>query len=101
MIRHIVLAKIRPDVADADREAIFDALADLKSVVEMQHFAAGPNASREGLSKGYTHGFTIDFEDASKRDAYLVHPDHKAAGARLVAVAEGGVDGIVVLDFAI
>ena len=101
MIRHIVLARFRTDVPDAERQAIFDELAGLQSVVAIKHFAAGANVSPEPLSKGYTHGFTIDFEDASARDAYLVHPAHQAAGGRLVAAAEGGVEGVLVLDFEI
>ena len=30
--------------------------------------------------------------------AYQDHPDHKALGARLVANAKGGLDGILVFD---
>ena len=40
----------------------------------------------------------MDFSDAAARDAYLIHPDHKAAGAKLVAALEGGRDGLMVFD---
>jgi hypothetical protein len=59
----------------------------------------GPNVSPEGLGRGYTDGFVIDFTDAAARDAYLVHPAHEKAGGRIVAAAEGGVDGVFVYDF--
>ena len=80
MIRHVVLVRFRADVPDAERLAIRDALRP------------------EGLQRGLNAGFTIDFADAAARDAYLADPGHAAAGARLVAAAEGGVDGLVVVD---
>ena len=43
----------------------------------------------------------MDFRDAAARDAYLVHPDHQKAGARLVGALAGGVDGLIVFDLAI
>jgi hypothetical protein len=55
--------------------------------------------SPESLQRGHTHAFTIDFADEAARDAYLVDAGHKALGARLVAAAEGGRDGITVVDF--
>ncbi len=55
--------------------------------------------SAQGLQRGYTHAFTIDFTDAFARDAYLVDLEHKALGTRLVAAAEAARDGILVLDF--
>ncbi len=38
-------------------------------------------------------------ERFTDRDAYLAHPDHGRAGARLVAALQGGTDGLFVLDF--
>jgi hypothetical protein len=99
MIRHCVFVKFRPDVDDAERQAIFAQLAALRDVLEgFEAIGYGPNVSPEGLGKGFDHGFIIDFADAAARDAYLVHPDHKAAGSRLVAALEGGRDGLVVFD---
>lgn len=99
MIRHIVLVRLDPATPEKERQAIFDDLAGLASVVAgMRDFKAAENSSPEGLNRGYTHAFTIDFDTAAARDAYLVHTDHQAAGARLVRSAVGGVDGILVLD---
>lgn len=100
MIRHIVLVRLDPSVAAAEEAAIFEALRDLQGVVPgMRSFASGPNVSPEGLAKGFTHAFVASFDDEAARNAYLVHPAHRAAGARLVAATEGGLDGLVVLDF--
>jgi hypothetical protein len=100
MIRHVVLVRFAPTTPPAEREAVFAELAALRAVLPgMLGFAAGADVSPEGRARGYTHAFTVDFADAAARDAYLVHPAHKAAGARLVAALEGGRDGTLILDF--
>jgi len=99
MIRHCVWIKFRADVDAAERAAIY---ADLEALVGridgLERASFGANVSPEGLGQGFADGFMMDFADATARDAYLVDPDHKAAGARLAAAAEGGVAGILVFD---
>jgi hypothetical protein len=98
-IRHIVLVRFRSDLTEGEIEGAFAQLAALKDVVPgMVDCHAGANVSPEGLARGFTHAFTMDFADAAARDAYLPHPDHKAAGARLRAAAAGGRDGLLVID---
>lgn len=100
MIRHVVLVRFRDDIAPGEIAAIFDALGDLRRLLPgMRTFQRGPNVSQEGLGRGHTHGFTIDFDDAAARDTYLALPEHEAAGARLVKAAQGGLSGLTVLDF--
>jgi hypothetical protein len=102
MIRHLVLVRFASRTPPSEIAAVLDQLGQLKGIVPgLLAFGAGPNRSPEGLSRGYTHAFSVDFADESARDAYLVHPAHKEAGARLVDAAEGGVDGLAVIDFAI
>ena len=99
MIRHIVLVRFRADLPAPQIDAVLAELDALRAVLPgMTGFAASRNVSPEPLSRGYTHAFTRDFVDAAARDAYLVHPAHQAAGARLVSAAEGGVDGLIVID---
>ena len=99
MIRHIVLLRPKPDAAAAEIRAVLDGLARLGDRLPgMLAFAGGADVSPEGLQQGFGYGFTIDFADAAARDAYLVDPEHKALGARLVAAAEGGRQGILVVD---
>ena len=102
MIRHVVLVRFREAVSATEIAAIFQQLDDLRQkLAGMKVFCHGSNVSPEGLARGYTHAFTVDFIDAAARDAYLAHPDHEAAGARLVKAAEGGLSGLLVLDFAL
>ncbi len=102
MIRHVVLVRFAETTPQGEKDAIFGDLAALQGVVAgMSGFASGANVSPEGLAKGYTHAFTADFTDAAARDAYLIHPAHAAAGARLVGAAAGGLDGILVIDLSV
>jgi len=100
MIRHCVFGKVRVDVGEAELAAIHADLEALRGAIAgMGPVAFGVNVSPEPFARGFTHGFTVDFRDAAARDAYLVHPDHGRAGARMVAALEGGTGGLFVLDF--
>jgi Stress responsive A/B Barrel Domain len=99
MIRHVVFLKLRNANEALD---IFAALKSLQSkITGIIAITTGVDCSPEGLQRGYTHGFTVDFIDASARDAYLPHPAHQKVGAMIVAACEGGVDGVLVLDWEI
>lgn len=100
MIRHFVLVRFRPEITDVDKQAIYDALRDLRGHLSgILDFRAGPNVSVEtDLIRGNHDAFYLDFADVAARDAYLADEQHQAAGARLVAAAEGGIDGITVFD---
>ena len=99
MIRHCVFYSFRADVGQAERQAIHAELYALSNVVDgMGELRFGANVSPEPFARGYTDGFTIDFRDATARDAYLVHPAHGKAGARLVASIDGGTDRLFVFD---
>ena len=98
-VRHIVLCQMKPGVPEAEIDTLWAELEALRAAVAgMGPVRAGPNHSPEDAGRGYTHAFTIDFESAAARDAYLVHPAHIAAGARLAQMCEGGAQGICVLD---
>lgn len=99
MIRHCVFVRFKLEVTTFERLSLFLTIDALRNVIDgMGDAHYGVNVSPEGLGRGYDDGFTIDFEDVEARDAYLVHPEHQAAGAALVAAAEGGIDGIMVFD---
>ncbi|CAM5770767.1 stress responsive protein [Labrys miyagiensis] len=102
MIRHIVLANLRSNLSKAEADSLFAALAGMKAEIPgIIAFSAGANNSPEGIDRGHTHGFTVDFVDAAARDAYLPHPHHVKVAQQLVAATQGGVDGILVLDYEI
>jgi hypothetical protein len=99
LIRHCVFLRFRPEIARPERDALYADLAALRAELpEMLSFSAGPNASPEGLGKGFDEGFVADFRDAAARDAYLESPTHRTIGARIAAATEGGPEGIFVFD---
>jgi hypothetical protein len=102
MIRHIVLVRFRPEIIEAEKASIYAELESLRELVPGFLGASyGPNVSPEGLHKGFVDGFAMDFADEAARDAYLVHPAHQTAAARLVAALDGGIEGVVVFDFVV
>ncbi len=101
MIRHMVHLRFAADVTAADKAGLYAGLAALRGhlhgILDFQH---RPNISPETpVMHGFTEMFWFDFADPASRNAYLGDPDHQAMGARLVA-AVGGIDGIMVCDFA-
>ena len=99
MIRHCVFVRFRAEVEAQERAAVFAAIGALEAHIPgLLAVHAGANASPEGLDKGFGEGFIVDFADRQARDRYLADPEHAKAGARLVAAAEGGLDGILVFD---
>ena len=98
MIRHIVLLRIRDDVAAPERDAVYGQLRALAGHLDIRAMSFGPNVSPEGLGKGFNDGFTMDFPDAAARDAYRADPAHTVAGARLGGLLQGGADGVLVFD---
>ena len=103
MIKHIVLIQFADTVSEAEREAIYQSVENLKQYVTgWQGFVAGANVTPEvGIDKGYNGGFIIDFVNEAARDAYLTHPEHQKAGAGIVEAAVNGVSGIMVFDLSV
>jgi hypothetical protein len=99
MIRHCVFIRFRSGVSRQEQAELFAQITALRQHLPgMLGVHVGGNVSPEGLDKGYASGFIVDFEDVAARDAYLADPAHAAAGAGLVAAAEGGIEGILVYD---
>ena len=99
MIRHIVLIRHRPGLPAAEVRAIEAMFRALHARLDgFQAYHGGPDVNFEGLDRGYRHGHVLDFADQAARMRYHDDPEHKALGARLVATAEGGVDGLLVVD---
>lgn len=100
MIRHCVFVRFRRDVGPEERRAIFEQIAGLKGLIPgLWAVHVGANASPEiGMDKGFSEGFMADFRDARARDAYLAHVEHQAIGRKLLAAAQGGIEGVLVYD---
>ncbi len=102
MIRHIVLIKCKPEVSQEEIDQVFTALAALKeSIPGILAFEIGENNSPEGINRGYTHAFTMDFVDEQARDAYLPHLEHEKVKIRVDQILAEGNDGVLVVDFSI
>jgi len=99
MIRHSVMVRFKPGT---DVGPILAALRGLKGKIDgITAISAGRDCSPEGLQRSNTHAFTVDFRDAAARDAYLPHPEHQKVGALIVGAAEGGINGVTVVDWEI
>lgn len=99
MIRHIVLIRFRPDLSEGTIARLWVELMAIRGkVAGLGAIHAGRSQSPEAIERGYMHGFTADFDSWEALAAYQAHPAHKALGAKLVAGARGGLDGILVFD---
>ena len=99
MILHCVFLRFRAGVTTAGKAAIYAEVAALKPRIPgMLDVASGKNVSPEGLHRGFVDGFLVSFTDASARDRYLADEEHAKVGAKIVAAAEGEIDGVFVYD---
>ena len=101
MLRHVVMFGFKPEVSAQQIKEVEDAFCALPSQIDLiKGYEWGTDCSPEGLQQGLTHCFFLTFqaEDGIRderesrglgyvykrqdadRDAYLVHPAHKAFG---------------------
>lgn len=80
-LTHMVAFKFKDTATQGDIQKVVDAFAALPSKIpQIASYEAGTNVSPEKHDKGFTHAFLLTFHSSADRDAYLVHPDHKAFG---------------------
>ncbi|MFN9546742.1 MAG: Dabb family protein [Cyanobacteriota bacterium] len=100
MVHHLVLFRFRDDLP---AEAVTAVFAELRALQEripgITGFSGGADCSKEGLTKGFRHGFCMTFQDGAARDAYLPHPEHQRVVGQLLPLLEGGVEGVLTFDF--
>jgi hypothetical protein len=96
MLRHVVLFGWK---AGADSAAIAKVVEGFKALPQqinvIKQFEWGVNNSPENLNQGLTHCFFVTFTSEQDRDAYLVHPAHKAFAVLLQPV----LDKVTVVDY--
>ena len=98
MIRHCVMLNLQNDMQE-ELQTVLTGLADLVQRLEgCGGFVAGPNRDFEGKSPNHPFGFMFDAKDEVALQVYADHPEHKALGAKLVSLCQGGADGIIVYD---
>ena len=80
-VHHVVAFKFKATATPDDIKKVEKAFSGLKKKIPtIVKFQWGKNISPEKLNKGFTHCWALTFNDVKDRDAYLVHPDHKAFG---------------------
>lgn len=83
-VRHIVVFKYKASATPEQINEVTTAFRDLKDKIPgIVSFEHGVNNSPENLNKGFTHVYLLTFENATARDAYLPHPEHRKFGGLL------------------
>lgn len=81
VLRHVVLFGFKPDITSEQIEEVETAFSQLPAQIEeIKAYEWGTDCSPEGLQQGLTHCFFLTFHSDADRDAYLIHPAHKAFG---------------------
>lgn len=92
---HVVSLKFKATATPQQISHVVDAFRDLKKRIPgIEDLEWGTNVSPEKHDKGFTHGFILTFGNEKDRDAYLVHPEHKAFGKLLGPI----LDDVFVID---
>lgn len=100
MVHHLVLFRFRADLPDGAMASVFAELRALQARIDgITGFSGGADCSSEGLTKGYTHGFCMSFQDEAARDAYLPHPEHQRVVELLLPMLEDGMNGVLSFDY--
>ena len=95
-LRHVVCFKFKDSTTPAQIKEIEEAFQALKTKIsEIVSLEWGTNNSPENLNQGCTHCFILTFKNEKDRDAYIVHPDHKAFGG----LVGPQLDKVFVVDF--
>jgi hypothetical protein len=95
-LRHVVAFKFKESASKDDIKKVETAFRDLKKKIkEIVSYEWGMNNSPENKNRGCTHAFILTFNSEKDRDAYLVHPEHKAFGKIVGPV----LDEVFVIDF--
>jgi len=96
MLRHVVMFGWKEGTDTASINKVANAFRALPSQIDLiKGLEWGVNNSPEKLNQGLTHCFFLSFTSEKDRDAYLVHPAHKAFVASLVPAP----DKVTVLDY--
>ena len=95
-LRHIVNLKYKADATEQQVHEAEEAFVNLKNEIpEITNIEWGINDSEEGASKGFTHTFTITFNDENSREVYLFHKAH----LDLVSKVGPIIEDVFVMDY--
>jgi len=95
-LQHVVSFKFKSTATSQDIAKVEAAFRALKqSIPQIVAFEWGTNVSKEKKDKGFTHCYILTFKSEPDRDAYIVHPEHKAFGKLVRPLLED----VFVIDF--
>lgn len=94
---HVVLFRPRPDIADAERDGLFEAMrVAAREIPTVRRFRIGAHVTEPVAY--VLSGFPpfpwmalLEFDDEAGLRAYLAHPLHRDLGARVNALAEAAL----------
>jgi hypothetical protein len=93
MIKHVVLAKFKPGVTEADVAELRKKLAALPAIIpEIKGYDFGQDVRPE---KTLDFALVSAFEDMAAVKRYLVQPDHVVVGKYIRSLCEG----LQIIDF--
>jgi hypothetical protein len=94
MMVHVVLFSPRPDLSEADRRALLDALAQASNgIPSIKRFRVGKRVKHslpgyeQMMRDDYEFAVIIEFDDMEGLRSYLRHPSHAAIGHHFMASA--------------
>eukprot|EP01039_Chlorochromonas_danica_P000815 gene815-885_t len=99
---HNVIFDFKDETSQADINAIFQALIEIKEnnlVPGILSFSYGPYESSEGLNQTYNYGFSMVFESIAARDGYIPHPEHDRVKGLIIPHLRDGLKSIVAFDY--
>ncbi|HZX73226.1 MAG TPA: Dabb family protein [Cyclobacteriaceae bacterium] len=96
VLRHVVMFKFTDSATPENVKKVETSFIALAGKIKLiKDFEWGKNSSPENLNQGLTHCFLVTFSSDKDRDAYLIHPEHKA----FVDVLMPYLDKATVLDY--
>ena len=97
MVVHIVLFRPKPGISEADRQAMFDALASAATdIPSVRRFHVGARVTHGRpyerlMTESYPFGAVIEFDDLAGLQAYLNHSQHEKLGTLFYELLDAGL----------
>lgn len=96
IIKHMVNLKFKEDAPQSKINEALSVFENLKNEIpEIAHLEGGLNDSTEGHSKGFTHCYTVTFNNVHAREIYLFHKAH----LKLVSFIGPLLADVLVMDY--
>lgn len=96
VLRHIVNLKYKEEATEQQIREAEQAFVNLKAEIpEIVDLEWGINDSEEGASKGFTHTFTLTFNNEHGREIYLFHKSHLALVSKVGPI----IGDVLVMDY--